>query len=182
MKLLFASDLHGCLDACQQVLNKFHAHQANYLIQLGDVLNHGPRNPIPKHYNPTEVAAKLNQIATQIIAVRGNCDSEVDQALLTFPMMADYNHLLLGHRRLFLTHGHRYRPDNLPPLSQQDIFCSGHVHLPIATQGEHCILFNPGSTTLPREGHPPSYGIITEKSIEIYNLNNDDLIKQLPLK
>ena len=109
MKLFFASDLHGSLPATEKVLAQFDQSGAEALVLLGDILNHGPRNPVPEGYNPIAVAERLNQYAQKIIAVRGNCDSEVDQMLLSFPMMMDYAWVLLesGHR-LFVTHGHLY--------------------------------------------------------------------------
>ena len=117
MKLFFASDLHGSLPATEKVLAQFDQSGAEALVLLGDILNHGPRNPVPEGYNPIAVAERLNQYAQKIIAVRGNCDSEVDQMLLSFPMMMDYAWVLLesGHR-LFVTHGHLYNTDKRPPL------------------------------------------------------------------
>lgn len=116
MELFFASDLHGSLPATERVLLAYQQSGADTLVLLGDILNHGPRNPIPEGYNPPAVAERLNAFADRIIAVRGNCDSEVDQMLLTFPMMADYAWVLLeSGQRLFLTHGHLYNQNKRPP-------------------------------------------------------------------
>ncbi|SUG77063.1 Phosphodi esterase yfcE [Salmonella enterica subsp. enterica] len=106
MKLMFASDIHGSLPATERVLERFAQSGARWLVILGDVLNHGPRNALPEGYAPAQVAERLNAVATQIIAVRGNCDSEVDQMLLHFPITAPWQQILTQERRLFLTHGH----------------------------------------------------------------------------
>lgn len=106
MKLMFASDIHGSLPATERVLERFAASGAQWLVILGDVLNHGPRNALPEGYAPAQVAERLNEQASRIIAVRGNCDSEVDQMLLHFPMTAPWQQILTENQRLFLTHGH----------------------------------------------------------------------------
>lgn len=122
MKLMFASDIHGSLPATERVLSLFEQSGAKWLIILGDVLNHGPRNALPEGYDPAQVAEKLNPYASRIIAVRGNCDSEVDQMLLHFPITAPWQQVLLEHHRLFLTHGHLFSPDNLPALAAGDVW------------------------------------------------------------
>ena len=130
MKLMFASDLHGSLSATDRVLELFEQSQADWLILLGDLLNHGPRNALPERYQPAQVAEQLNLYRDKIIAVRGNCDSEVDQMLLSFPIMAPFQQVLLPKRRLFLTHGHLYHPDTLPPLAAGDVLVYGHTEPP----------------------------------------------------
>lgn len=114
MKLMFASDIHGSLPATERVLERFAQSGARWLVILGDVLNHGPRNALPEGYAPAQVAERLNAVATQIIAVRGNCDSEVDQMLLHFPITAPWQQILTQERRLFLTHGHLFGPTICP--------------------------------------------------------------------
>ncbi|NLS11604.1 phosphodiesterase [Vibrio sp. SM6] len=174
MKLFFASDLHGSLPATQQMLAQYVASGAQHLILLGDILNHGPRNPIPDGYNPPEVAKCLNAYAHEIIAVRGNCDSEVDQMLLTFPMMMDYAWVLLATgQRLFLTHGHRYNQNNLPSLAQRDVLVHGHTHLPVAQWVENCLIFNPGSVTFPRDGHLASYGLLEDGQLKVISFSGE---------
>ncbi|MFH0264789.1 phosphodiesterase [Vibrio rumoiensis] len=179
MKLFFISDLHGCLEATQKVLKHFKNSQADYLIILGDVLNHGPRNPVPKGYAPALVATLLNQFKSQIIAVRGNCDSEVDQMLLEFPMMSDYLLVLLNSgTKMFITHGHLYNQDSLPPLNTGDILCHGHSHVPQADwQGGHFI-FNPGSTTFPRGKLAASYGLYEDGIFSVYDLDGQEVLKE----
>lgn len=176
MKLFFASDLHGCLPATEKVLVEFEKSGAHSLILLGDVLNHGPRNPVPEGYNPPAVAERLNQYADQIIAVRGNCDSEVDQMLLSFPMMMDYAWVLLeSGQRLFLTHGHLFNADKRPVLKHGDTIVHGHTHVPVAEwQGEQ-IIFNPGSVTFPRNGFEPSIGLYEEGKLKVVTFDNEIL-------
>ncbi|AIW19621.1 phosphodiesterase [Vibrio coralliilyticus] len=176
MKLFFASDLHGSLPATEKVLSQFDQSGAEALVLLGDILNHGPRNPVPEGYNPPAVAERLNQYAQQIIAVRGNCDSEVDQMLLSFPMMMDYAWVLLesGHR-LFVTHGHLYNTDKRPPLKRGDVIAHGHTHVPVAQwQGEQ-VIFNPGSVAFPRNGFEPSFGVYEEGELKVVTFDNQVL-------
>lgn len=164
MKLFFASDLHGCVPATEKALAEFEQSGAETLVLLGDVLNHGPRNPIPEGYNPPKVAELLNCYADKIVAVRGNCDSEVDQMLLSFPMMADYAWVLLeSGQRLFLTHGHLYNAQKRPILKQGDVIVHGHTHIPVAELDGDQYVFNPGSVTFPRNGFAPSYGLLVDK-------------------
>ncbi|GAA5215018.1 phosphodiesterase [Corallincola platygyrae] len=181
MKLLIASDIHGCAHATRELMLCFHQDDFDYLVLLGDILNHGPRNPLPLGYDPQATAELLNQDADRIIAVRGNCDSEVDQMMLTFPMMADYNQLLINERRWFLSHGHQYGPDSLPPLRSHDVFVSGHVHVPEIIQGPHCYLLNPGSITMPRGGHPATYAVYDNERISIHRLDDDVVVNELKL-
>ncbi|MDF2155926.1 phosphodiesterase [Vibrio sp. CAU 1672] len=176
MKLFFASDLHGCLPATEQVLACYRESGADHLVLLGDVLNHGPRNPVPDGYNPPEVAARLNEFADQIIAVRGNCDSEVDQMLLSFPMMSDYAWLVLeSGARLFLTHGHLYNSDKRPPLRDGDVIVHGHTHVPVAQEQAGAVIFNPGSVTFPRNDLPASYGLLDGRLLKVITFDGEVL-------
>ena len=169
MKLLVASDIHGSLSATRMVVEAFENEQADYLVFLGDVMYHGPRNPLPDEYNPAEVANLLNTYADKIIAVRGNCDSEVDQMLLDFPINADYQNIPLSFTRLFATHGHIFDQRTIPKsVIDGDIFAFGHIHIPILEVNEQNVLvLNPGSAALPKEGHPPTYATISESEILI---------------
>lgn len=157
MKLLFASDIHGSAGACRVLLSRFETEGAQALILLGDLLYHGPRNPLPEDYDPKTVAAMLNGVKSRILAVRGNCDAEVDQMLLEFPMMADYAALWLDGRRAYLTHGHVFGPEHLPPLSRGDVLLSGHTHIPTTREQDGILLLNPGSVTFPKNDLPPTY-------------------------
>ncbi|MBV7316017.1 phosphodiesterase [Shewanella sp. NIFS-20-20] len=182
MTLFIASDLHGSLTAGQAMLARFEQSGARYLLLLGDLLNHGPRNAIPAGYDPVSLAEHLNQYADRIIAVRGNCDSEVDQMLLKFPFTASYQQVLLPQMRLFLTHGHIYHPDNLPPLQTGDGFVYGHTHIPLAEYQEGVLHFNPGSTTIPRNGGRASYGLLSDTECQVRDLHTDEVIVSCKLR
>ncbi|MNP30776.1 Phosphodiesterase YfcE [compost metagenome] len=145
------------------------------------MLNHGPRNALPEGYAPAQVAEKLNQYADKIIAVRGNCDSEVDQMLLHFPITAPWQQILLEKRRLFLTHGHLFGPDNLPPLSTGDVLVYGHTHIPVAEQREGVVHFNPGSVSIPKGGNVPSYGMLEDNLLSVIALNDQQVIAQVSI-
>ncbi|MGF1703626.1 phosphodiesterase [Photobacterium makurazakiensis] len=174
MKLFFASDIHGCAESTRRALAAFEQSGAEHLILLGDVLNHGPRNPLPVGYAPIEVAELLNQHAEKITAVRGNCDSDVDQMLLDFPMMADYNLVLLPNgRRLFLTHGHLYNSDKHPRLRDGDVVVSGHTHLPVAEKKGSLFAFNPGSVTIPRGEYQASFGLLENNLLKVVSFDNE---------
>jgi len=167
MKLFFLSDIHGSAHYLKQALDRFETEQAEWLILLGDELYHGARNPLPEGYDPKETAALLNAYAHKIIAVRGNCDSEVDQMVLDFPIRSDYSVVLHETKRLFLTHGHLFHPDSLPPLSAGDVFFFGHTHIPLIERKDGILLINPGSITLPKEQNPHTYGVLTDSLFEI---------------
>lgn len=159
MKIMFASDIHGSAYYCGKMLEAYRREQAGRLVLLGDLLYHGPRNDLPKDYAPKKVIAMLNAVKEEIYAVRGNCEAEVDQMVLEFPVMADYCVLFDGTQALYATHGHQYHEHNLPPLKKGDILIHGHTHVLRADRpGAHYIL-NPGSVSIPKEGNPPTYGI-----------------------
>lgn len=181
MKLLFASDLHGSLSAMERVLERFEEHDADWLILLGDFLNHGPRNALPDNYQPAQVAEQLNGYSDKIIAVRGNCDSEVDQMLLSFPITAPWQQVLLQKRRLFLTHGHLYHPSALPPLSAGDVLAYGHTHLPQAERQGDIFCFNPGSVSIPKGGFPASYGLLDEDTLRVVSLHEGKTVAEVSL-
>ena len=158
MKFLIASDIHGSAYWCAALMKCIEAEAPDKVILLGDVLNHGPRNPLPDGYAPQDVAAMLNSIAERIVAVRGNCDSEVDQMLLDFPCMGDYAFVLDGERTLFATHGHVFGPDNVPPLPAGSVVLSGHTHIKTNDEKDGLLFANPGSVSIPKDGSH-SYGI-----------------------
>ena len=150
MKLVIASDIHGSAYYCQKLLEHYHAMKADRLVLLGDILYHGPRNDLPRDYAPKQVIAMLNPLKGQIFCVRGNCEAEVDQMVLEFPVLADYALLMLGNRTLFMTHGHHWNADNLPPLKKGDILLHGHTHVRVLEDRGDYILLNPGSTSIPK--------------------------------
>ena len=164
MKYLFASDIHGSAYYCRKLLDAFREEQAERLVLLGDLLYHGPRNDLPRDYAPKEVIALLNEHKNKIYAVRGNCEAEVDQMVLEFPVMADYCILSVDGRTFYATHGHIYNQDNLPPLQEGDILIHGHTHVLKAQQMDGYILLNPGSVSIPKEGNPATYAVL-ENSI-----------------
>ena len=133
MKWMIASDVHGSAYYCRQMLEAFEREQADRLILLGDLLYHGPRNDLPREYAPKEVILMLNAHKREILCVRGNCDTEVDQMVLEFPILADYAVLPVGKRLMYLTHGHRFYMDALPPMQDGDILLHGHTHVPAGT-------------------------------------------------
>lgn len=151
MKWLVASDLHGSEYYCKKVLKAFDREQADRLLLLGDILYHGPRNNLPTDYAPKKVTALLNERKDKIICVRGNCDAEVDQYVLEFPILADYAVIDLGNRLLYATHGHVYGELNPPPLQKGDVLLCGHTHIPKCVEYKNYIYMNPGSASLPKE-------------------------------
>ena len=157
MKFLIASDLHGSVTACQRLLDAFRREGADRLILLGDILYHGPRNDLPEGYAPKEVIALLSPLADRILAVRGNCDTEVDQMVLPFPILADYAVMPVGERLMYLTHGHKYGEDSPPPLAKGDILLQGHTHVAGIRKKEDFVLLNPGSLSIPKENTPKGY-------------------------
>ena len=152
MQLFVASDIHGSAVWCERMLRAFDASGASHLVLLGDILYHGPRNDLPDGYAPKRVIGLLSPYASRILAVRGNCEAEVDQMVLPFPVLADYAAVLLGAKKLYLSHGHVYSPDRLPPLCPGDVFLSGHTHIPMDEDrgGVRCL--NPGSVSIPKAG------------------------------
>ena len=180
MKLMFASDIHGSAYYCRKMLEAYQAEEAGRLILLGDILYHGPRNDLPKEYAPKEVIAMLNPIKNDICAVRGNCEAEVDQMVLDFPVMAVYALILYGERHIYATHGHIYNENNLPPLKNGDILIHGHTHVLKAEKREDYTLLNPGSVSIPKEGNPPSYAILEDGLFTIKGFDGT-IIKELQL-
>ncbi len=170
MKYLIASDLHGSLYYAQKLCDIFAAEKADKIVFLGDCLYHGPRNPLPKDYNPLEVSELLNKHKQNIIAVRGNCDSEVDQMVLQFSMMADYAILNIGIRSVFVTHGHIYNEQNLPLLSKGDVLVHGHTHVrELCDKGDY-IFLNPGSLSIPKGDGINGYAVLENNVITTKNL------------
>ena len=158
MKWMIASDLHGSYYYAQQMRDAFQREQADRLLLLGDLLYHGPRNDLPKEYAPKQVITLLNEMRTRLVCVRGNCEAEVDQMVLQFPVMADYAVLPVGERLVYATHGHVFNLQHLPPLAAGDILLHGHTHVPTWTEfGEKNLYLNPGSLSIPKEGSAHGY-------------------------
>ena len=161
MKLIIASDIHGSARWCAELLSAFETEGADKLVLLGDLLYHGPRNDFPDDYSPRKVFAMLNSIKDKLTCVRGNCDSEVDQMVLEFPIMADYALIDHNGKTLFLTHGHLFNADMPPLLKKGDVLFNGHFHTPENRILENGVSYaNCGSVSLPKEGYPHSYILI----------------------
>lgn len=162
MKWFIASDLHGSYLYCRQMLDAFAREGADRMLLLGDILYHGPRNGLPDAYDPKQVIDMLNPLADRITAVRGNCDAEVDQVVLRFPMMADYVLLESGGRTVFATHGHVYNEEKLPPLPKGTILLHGHTHVQVCRLFGEYVYMNPGSVTFPKEDSVRGYMTLEE--------------------
>lgn len=171
MKVAFFSDIHGIPSTLEKFFAQADALGAEMYVLLGDALYHGPRNGVPGAYSPNEVVAMLNARKDKILAVKGNCDCDVDQMLLEFPIMAEYSQLVLDGRRFFLTHGHLYHRDYLPPLPAGAVFVQGHTHIPALQELPGGITFlNPGSISLPKGGSRPSFAFYDGKNLAIHDL------------
>ena len=177
MKLLIASDIHGSAYYCRMLLDAFEREKADRLLLLGDILYHGPRNDLPREYAPKDIIGLLNSLKNKIFCVRGNCDTEVDQMVLDFPVLADYAVIPVGRRIVYATHGHIYNEGKLPPLCGGDILLNGHTHIPKCLEHTDYIYMNCGSVSIPKENSPHSY-MISENGVfywkelqsgEIYN-------------
>jgi putative phosphoesterase len=176
MKYVIAGDIHGSADWCKKLLDAFHAENADKLVLLGDILYHGPRNDFPDGYAPKAVFAMLNAIKDKIVCVRGNCDSEVDQMVLEFPIMADYALLEADGRKLFLTHGHLFNAENPPLLQAGDLLLNGHFHAPCFQTLENGAYYaNCGSTALPKDDTPHSYLIYEDGELTFVDLETGGL-------
>lgn len=157
MKLFIASDIHGSAFWCNKMLEAFKESKAEKLVLLGDILYHGPRNDLPDQYAPKEVIKMLNPLSNKILCVRGNCDTEVDQMVLDFPILADYAWIYCDNVKIFATHGHKFNCDNLPPLGNGDVLLHGHTHVPVIKNCENFTYINPGSISIPKENSAHSY-------------------------
>ena len=168
MKILFASDIHGSASAAEMVLQRVEEEQADRLVLLGDLLYHGPRNDLPDWYDPKTVTKLLNEYRITPLCVRGNCDAEVDQMVLNFPIRADYALLPLENGRFaFITHGHLFNTECPPPHQPGDILIHGHTHVHGVWQQADYTYINPGSAALPKEGQPKSYMVYEDGLFEI---------------
>lgn len=172
MKYYIVSDIHGSSKNIKKVLDYFDL-DGDYLLVLGDILYHGPRNQIPESYEPKEVMALLNERKDKILAVRGNCDGEVDQMVLDFPITSDYLVLPFENYKIFMTHGHLYK--EFPWMNENDVILSGHTHIPVARQ-EGKIFLNPGSISIPKMEHVPSFAILENHVFTIYDVDKNVIL------
>ena len=182
MKWMIASDLHGSAYCCRKMLEAFEREGADRLFLLGDLLYHGPRNDLPREYAPKEVIPLLNGKKEKLLCVRGNCDAEVDQMVLEFPVLADYAVLPVGRRLIYATHGHIYHVKNLPPLAPGDVLLHGHTHVPAWTEfGQGNLYLNPGSVSIPKEDSPHSYMTLEENTMQWKELESSAVFHELTL-
>ena len=182
MKWMIASDLHGSAYYCRKMLEAFEREGADRLFLLGDLLYHGPRNDLPREYAPKEVIPLLNGKKEKLLCVRGNCDAEVDQMVLEFPVLADYAVLPVGRRLIYATHGHIYHVKNLPPLAPGDVLLHGHTHVPAWTKfGQGNLYLNPGSVSIPKEDSPHSYMTLEGNTIQWKELESSAVFHELTL-
>lgn len=159
MKWFIASDIHGSAYYCKKMIEAFGKEGADRMLLLGDILYHGPRNDLPRDYDPKKVIEMLNERKEDILCVRGNCDSEVDQMVLNFPILSDYCIIAEGKQIVYATHGHIYHEQHLPPLHKGDILLHGHTHIPKCVEHEDYIYMNPGSVSIPKEDSYHGYMI-----------------------
>ncbi len=172
MKILIASDIHGSEYRARQIHDIWRNGDFDMVLLLGDLLYHGPRNDLPPFYSPKKVIPLLSEMKDDITAVRGNCDAEVDQMVLPFPIMDDSKSLFLNGKKVFLMHGHH----NLD-YKDADIVMSGHTHVPVLEERDGVLFLNPGSTTIPKNGSEPGYAVWDETGIRIISLDNGDVVK-----
>jgi len=174
MKIMIASDIHGSAKYCAEMIGAYQREKADRLFLLGDILYHGPRNDLPEEYAPKKVIEMLNALKDDIYCIRGNCDAEVDQMVLKFPVLADYALLPFGGKMIYVTHGHIYNKDNLPPMHKGDILLTGHTHIPACEDCGSYTYMNPGSVSIPKAGSWRGYMIIENEKIIWRTLNGEE--------
>jgi len=178
MKIMIASDIHGSANWCEKLIEYYRSSGAERMLLLGDLLYHGPRNDLPDEYAPKKVIATLNGMKEELFCVRGNCEAEVDQMVLEFPVMAEYAVFYIGNTMYFATHGHKFNKDNPPCLKEGDVLLHGHTHVVADEQctakgpkGEYTYRYiNPGSVSIPKENTEHGYVILTENGAEFKSL------------
>lgn len=179
MKLLICSDIHGDLNSMKDVLAAYEKEGADKILILGDLLYHGPRNDLPISYAPKAVIELLNKNKDIIMSVRGNCDTEVDQMVLEFPILADYAYLELDGLSVFATHGHHHNTATPPPLRAGEILLHGHTHvLKIEEFGNKNFYINPGSAALPKENNPRTYAVYENRTFTIKDFDGKTFLEK----
>ena len=179
MKLLIASDIHGDLSSAELVIDAFKKEGCDKILFLGDLLYHGPRNDLPNTYAPKAVIELLNANRENIICVRGNCEAEVDQMVLTFPVLADYCLLELDGLSVFATHGHHHNTETPPPLRAGEILLHGHTHVLCCKEfGNGNFYLNPGSAALPKEGNPQTYMVYENRTFTVKDFSGNTVLQK----
>lgn len=177
MKYFVMSDIHGSSFYLKKAMEIFEEENADFILILGDILYHGARNDLPKGYNPKEIIEILNKNAEIIMAVRGNCESEVDQMVLDFPIQASYSNMIFEGKRLFITHGHLYNEKNKVKLPKNSCFLSGHTHILKAEKIDGIHYLNPGSISIPKNNNPHSYAILDNNEFIVKTLDGDIILR-----
>ncbi len=180
MKIFVASDIHGSEYYCRKMTELFSREKCDKMVLLGDILYHGPRNDLPRDYNPKGVITLLDALADKILCVRGNCDAEVDQMVLSFPIMAEYGWLFLNGKRIYLTHGHKAVDDTIKKGA--DIVLFGHTHIPQCVCESGVLMVNPGSVAIPKEESKNSCLIIDEGILSWYDLSTSGIYKNYKIE
>jgi hypothetical protein len=179
MKIFLATDVHGSAYWAEKVVQKFEQSGAETLVLLGDIYNHGPRNPLPKDYAPMKVAEILSAVSDKLVVVRGNCDSEVDQMISKFDFVSEASMFLndgAQRRRLFFTHGHIHNKDNLPHLKAGDVMFYGHFHKNEIVDVNGVICVNVSSCSLPKD--TSAFCVVDEKQIIISDFDDNVLLSR----
>ena len=173
MKLLIASDLHGSAYYTKKLLERYRAENAEQLILLGDIYNHGPRNPLPEGYDPMGVAALLNPLSAVLTVVKGNCDSDVDTMISEFDFVSEAV-LYLDEKKIFLQHGDRYSIQNLPK-NCGDAFIYGHYHTGFLKRAGNVVVANCGSISLPKENTAHSYIVLERGELVLKDIEGNEI-------
>lgn len=181
MKILIASDIHGSAYYCEKLLQAINEENADRIVILGDILYHGPRNDLPKDYAPKKVIEMLNPLKEKLLCVRGNCDTEVDQMVLDFPILADYAVIPVGDRLIYATHGHVYNENKLPSVCKGDILLNGHTHVAKCTVHKNFVYMNPGSVSIPKEDTPHSYMMLENGEFLWKNLETGEIYNKFEI-
>lgn len=178
MRFMIASDIHGSYYYAQKLIERLNEFGAEKLILLGDILYHGPRNDLPKDYEPKKVSALLNEYADKILCVRGNCEAEVDQMMLSFPVLGEYAYLYLNGITVYATHGHHASEAAPPPIKNNEILLCGHTHVPKCTHNEGFVYMNPGSVSIPKEGSAHSFILFEDGVFKWFDLETNEVYKE----
>lgn len=173
MKLMIASDIHGSYYYFKKLIEAFEKENPHKLLLLGDILYHGPRNDLPRDYAPKKIIPELNTLKDVLLCVRGNCDTEVDQMVLDFPILADYCIIQCGNKTVYATHGHNFGETTPPPLGKGSILLGGHTHVPKCEEYENYTYMNPGSVSIPKEDSHHGYMIYENNKFLWKNLEGD---------
>lgn len=177
-RILFFSDSHGVAAAMKALRARVEADAPDLVCFLGDALYHGPRNGVPLDYDTKAAAEEFNAMADKIVAVRGNCDAEIDQMLLSFPMLGPCATVVAGGVRIFLSHGHHWGPDErLPPLPEGSVVATGHTHVPTVERVHGLWCFNPGSISIPKGGSEPSYALLDDRLLAIRRVSDGGTLR-----